>query len=405
MSQRENQRCLRGLSRRNAPWRRAARPLAILFSLQLSGIGCAARPPELPVPSRPDDVTPYLEVYEDQLEGEGMSSETVRDYISGRRETPLVADDGTDTEAADAPPSPASRSGQRSEPTFKVVDGVAEYRIGSGDVVRLTSYLGPEEPRVDAHQVLSDGTIFIARFDIGAVQAAGLTPTELTRVLTGAFRQYVPSGYVEARVDEYHAWQATLSGAIRITNADGPGSYPLEGRVTVSEFIYSHGGPTDQSDLTNVRVLRGGGEQRVNVNSVLAGAIEDPPLFAGDMVYVPSLDQGSSRVFVFGEIRQPGDYPYNDGATVLDAIAQAGGYTQTASRSAVYISRPATQEVIPVDLDVLLGTGQAGSAPTLLEGDVIVVPYSPDRSQLIRDWVGIFGVVLSALTIIELVRR
>lgn len=404
MSHRAKERSSWGLSQRTAPWRRAARPLAILFSLQLSGIGCAARAPELPTPTRPDEVTPYLEVYEEQLESEGMSSDTVREYINGRRDTPLLEEE---SEVASEPELPlsATLSTQRSEPTFKVVEGVAEYRIGSGDIVRVTTFLGPEEPRADTLQVQADGSIFIARFDIGSVQAAGLTPTELTRALTNAFRQYVPGGYVEARVEEYRAWRATLSGAIRIANADGPGSYPIQGRVTVSDFIYSHGGPTEVSDLTNVRVLRDGSEQRVNVAAVLTGATEDPPLYSGDLVYVPSLNQGSSRVFVFGEINDPGDYPYNDGATVLDVIAQAGGYTQTASRSGVYISRPGTQEVIPVDLDVMLGSGQVASAPALREGDVVVVPYSPDRSQAIRDWVGIFSVVLSALTIIELVRR
>jgi protein involved in polysaccharide export with SLBB domain len=293
---------------------------------------------------------------------------------------------------------------QASAPTFKVVDGVAEYRVGVGDLLLVTSYLGPEQPRPNTYRVLADGTIYVARFNIGSIQAAGLTPSELTRAVTDAYRQYVPNGYVEARVAEFNAWRATLSGQIR-TNADGPGNYPLEGRVTVSDFIYAHGGPTPQADLGDVRVLRDGQQVSVNVAAVLAGSTDDPPVYAGDIVYVPSIEQGSSAWYIIGEVSNPGVYTYSADITVLDAIAQAGGYTQTAKRTAVYISRPATGEVIPVNLEVALGTGQVASVPRVQPGDFVVVPYSPDRSQLIRDWVGIFAVVLSALTIIELVRN
>ena len=64
-----------GLHDPRAPWRRAARPLAILFVVQLSGIGCAARAPQIPTPTKPDELKPYLTVYQDQLEGEGITLE------------------------------------------------------------------------------------------------------------------------------------------------------------------------------------------------------------------------------------------------------------------------------------------------------------------------------------------
>jgi len=399
VSYRDRQRMTFAISSPRSPWRRAARPLAILFSLQLSGIGCAARAPELAEPTRPDEMTPYLGVYEAQLEKEGISLRDAEDYVTGRAESPLA-----ETESAGPTPIPATPS-QSNEPTFKIVDGVPEYRIGPGDLLLVTPFLGPEEPRPITYRVQADGSIFIGRFNIGTVPAAGLTPTELTRSLSNAFRQYVPNGYVEARVEEYSAWSATLTGEIRSTNADGPGNYVLDGRVTVSDFIYSHGGPTPDSDLGDVRVVRGGDQLRINVAEVLAGSSDDFPLYSGDIVFVPSIEQGGSRMFIFGEVQSPGVYTYNEGISVLDAIAQAGGYTQTAKRTAVYISRPSTAEVIPVNLDVTLGAGQTAQAPNLEPGDFVVVPYSPNRSQLIRDWVGIFSVILSALTIIELVRR
>jgi len=390
------------ISSPRAPWRRAARPLVVLFTLQLSGIGCAARAPELPAPTKPDDFSPYLTVYEEQLAQQGITLEGAEDYVAGRSASPLPeAADSGDGAVVDA----GAPQGQVGEPTYKVIDGVPEYRIGAGDVVRVTSFLGPETPAPLSFRVQSDGTIFVARFNIGAIQAAGSTPSELTRVLTDAFRQYVPNGFVEVRIDEYNAWRATLTGEIVSAVGEGPGSYGLEGRVTASDFIYAHGGPTASADLGDVRVIRGGNELRVDVAAVLSGSEQDPALLSGDIVHVPSIEEGSSRFFIFGEVAQPGVYIYTSGISVLDAIAQAGGYTQTAKRSAVYISRPGTAEVVPVDLDVMLGAGLTAQAPPLVAGDFVVVPYAPDRSQLIRDWVGIFSLILSALTIIELVRR
>ena len=45
-------------------------------------------------------------------------------------------------------------------------------------------------------------------------------------------------------------------------------------------------------------------------------------------------------VFVLGEVRQPGRFPYRPGMTVLEAVALAGGYTYRARTAWVTIRRP-----------------------------------------------------------------
>ena len=397
-----------GLHDPRAPWRRAARPLAILFVVQLSGVGCAARAPEIPTPTKPDELAPYLTVYQDQLESEGITLEGAEEYLAGRTSSPLPEgrrENGRSAPEADVAIADVAGQGPAGEATFKMIDGVAEYRIGPGDVIGITTFLGPETPAAVNFRVPTDGSIYITRFDIGAVRATGQTPTELSRTLTDAYRHYVRTGFAEARVLEYHAWSALLTGEIEGTGGEGPGGYPLDGRVTVADFIYRHGGPANTADLGDVRVLRQGSEQRVDVAAVLAGTADDPPLYSGDIVHVPSIEQGSNRIFIFGEVGTPGVYSHTEGLSVLDAIAQAGGWTANANRESVYISRPTTGETIPVNLDVTLGTGQAAAAPQVEAGDFIVVPLTEDRSQTIRDWIGIFSLILSALTIIELIRR
>jgi len=394
-----------------APWRRAARPLAILFCAQLSGIGCAARTVEIAPPTQPSEIEPYLQVYEDQLEKGGITLEEAEGYLTGRSDSLFPGDKGTGaadlaTFASTDPDLEAGLAGQLlsgSETTYRIVDGVAEYRIGPGDVLAITTFLGPETPTPRTYRVGADGKIFIARFNIGAVHAAGAGPTELSRTVTDLYRQYVPAGYAEVRVQDYNAWSASLMGEIVLAQGVGPGIWPLQGRVTASEFIVGHGGPTADGDMSNVRIVREGVETRVNLISVIEGrGGDDPPINAGDIVFVPSIASGpsASAIFLLGEVYQPGVHNYIEGASVLDAIARAGGYTSTAGTDKVFLTRPSTGEVIPVDLGVYLGEGQAASAPVVHAGDFIVVPFR-DRnfSERLRDWVAVMSLIISAATI------
>jgi len=49
--------------------------------------------------------------------------------------------------------------------------------------------------------------------------------------------------------------------------------------------------------------------------------------------------------FILGEVMKPGEYPYTNGLTVLNAVATANGFTYRADTHKVYIRRAnATQE-------------------------------------------------------------
>lgn len=44
-------------------------------------------------------------------------------------------------------------------------------------------------------------------------------------------------------------------------------------------------------------------------------------------------------IYIMGEVRQPGEYPYRQGLTVFAAISMAGGYTYRASTDQVAVTR------------------------------------------------------------------
>lgn len=68
--------------------------------------------------------------------------------------------------------------------------------------------------------------------------------------------------------------------------------------------------------------------------------------------------------YIYGEVAEPGQYPYTSGMTVLNAVAVAGGYTYRANQSDVYITRGEGNEV----------TYPASQAVKVLPGDVVRVP-------------------------------
>lgn len=402
-----------GLTSADATWKRWQRPIAAILLAHMTAIGCASGTGALEPPTTTPEVEPYLRQYEDQLERQGVTVEEATAYLEGGGSLDTLEGNGDapgdlltaerlarlDEGALDTP--------QRDFVSWKLIEGVAEYRLGPGDIVQVTVFLGPETPVATTYRVLADGTLFVPRFEIGEVGAGGLTPTELSRELTERYRRYVPSGYAEVRVDEYTAWEATLVGEIRVGDGIGPGTYLLRGRETAAEFIFSHGGPTANADLSDVRLVRDGVEQRLDLARALSGTGgENPALDAGDVVRVPSIAVGASRYFVLGEVNTPGVFTLTESLTVLDAIAQAGSYNFEAKIDGVFLSRSSTGEVIPLDLDVVLGQADfAGDVP-IQAGDFLVVPRRGRTFwEQTRDWIGLATLFISVATVVELIRR
>lgn len=64
-------------------------------------------------------------------------------------------------------------------------------------------------------------------------------------------------------------------------------------------------------------------------NSLKEGYLKDPRVSAEVLTFRP--------FYILGEVSKPGEYPYNDGLTVLAAVATAGGFTYRANTKRVFI--------------------------------------------------------------------
>jgi polysaccharide export outer membrane protein len=68
--------------------------------------------------------------------------------------------------------------------------------------------------------------------------------------------------------------------------------------------------------------------------------------------------------YIIGEVDKPGEYPYTDGMTVLNAVAVAGGFTYRANDGQAYITRGGGAEA----------AYQINQAIRVLPGDIVRIP-------------------------------
>jgi polysaccharide export outer membrane protein len=79
------------------------------------------------------------------------------------------------------------------------------------------------------------------------------------------------------------------------------------------------------------------GELATMIQSSLAqGYLRDPRVSVEVLTYRP--------YFILGEVKNPAQYPFANGMTVMNAIATAGGFTPRAQRKTIFIRRSGTDE-------------------------------------------------------------
>jgi polysaccharide export outer membrane protein len=84
----------------------------------------------------------------------------------------------------------------------------------------------------------------------------------------------------------------------------------------------------------------------------------------------------SFKVSIMGEIARPGRYELRSWTTVLDVLAQAGGFTSFASRSKIVVLRPngKKMERIPFNYNRVIQAGGEDENFYLRPNDIVLVP-------------------------------
>jgi polysaccharide export outer membrane protein len=84
----------------------------------------------------------------------------------------------------------------------------------------------------------------------------------------------------------------------------------------------------------------------------------------------------SFKVSVMGEVARPGRYELRSITTMLDVLAQAGGFNQFANRSRIVILRPNGKGMtrIPFNYNKVITSGGEDENFYLQAGDIVLVP-------------------------------
>jgi len=255
---------------------------------------------------------------------------------------------------------------------------VNEYKIGAKDLLEITVFELPDLNQTV--RVSEDGSITLPL--LGKVAIAGLTKEELEKKLASLLfeKNYLKKARVTVFIREYQSSQVAVIGAVVKS-----GMYNLIGHTTLLQMISQAGGLTDRAS-NELFILRE--DKKTRVQSRIVIDLDDLinngnqklniPLEGSDTINIP-IDQ-IINVFVFGEVRNPGalQVKMSKKITILQAIAQAGGLTEGASKRGITVTRKDRKSGKETKIRVNLNDVIKGKRPAieLQEGDVVYVPDS-----------------------------
>jgi polysaccharide export outer membrane protein len=246
-----------------------------------------------------------------------------------------------------------------------------DYIIGVQDSVNVTVWENAD--LTGKFTVQPDGAITLPL--VGRVKAAGLSLSgfemQLTRALADGF---LIEPRVAVTLEAHRGRRIFIFGAV-----SSPGAYALPEGQTLIEALVRAGYAT-ASQVVVVRPKRpssgptlpenAGDAEVIRVNlkelekDVEQGSLaRNIPLQDGDTVFIPRSDP--TRIFVTGQIRTPGAYSITENTSVLQALALAGGVTESAAINRLRIMRIVDGKQKTLNVKI---------TDTVQPGDTLVVP-------------------------------
>lgn len=142
-----------------------------------------------------------------------------------------------------------------------------------------------------------------------------------------------------------------LSGEYTVSS-DGTVNYPYIGRIQVDGMTC-------------------GQLERTITKGLSDGYLRNPSVSCSILEY------NSKKIFVFGEVKKPGSYPYKTSLTIVDAFALAEGFTKRANPNDTKLTRK-VENGVEVQVRVPMQEIVEGRRPNvnLLPGDIVYVPES-----------------------------
>jgi len=169
--------------------------------------------------------------------------------------------------------------------TWSAKSQAAEYRIGAGDILEISTWKEVDISRKDV-LVRVDGKLSFPL--LGDIPAAGMTPVELTETIQKGLKNYVSNPVVTVTVLNPSSQRIYILGEVLKT-----GEYPLIKSLTVLQAFALAGGFTQWASKDEIILLRGeaGKEKiyKINYKDIVKGKGSENNLMlqANDTIVVP----------------------------------------------------------------------------------------------------------------------
>jgi len=239
----------------------------------------------------------------------------------------------------------------------------AEYRLGSGDVVRINVYQNPDltlETRLTENGIVSYPLL-------GAVRLGGLSVTAAEKLIADGLKNgnFVRQPQVTIVVLQVRGSQVSVLGQV-----NRPGRYPIEiADMRLSDLLATAGGAAATgSDVVVLTGTRNGQPYRLEVDLPTLftneGRRNDVLVANGDTIWVDR----QPVAYIYGEVQRPGAMRLERGMTLMQALATGGGLTPRGTERGIRVHRRGSDGRVQVV--------QPGMDERLQDGDVVFVRES-----------------------------
>jgi polysaccharide export outer membrane protein len=282
-----------------------------------------------------------------------------------------------------------------------------DYRVGGSDVLNIIVYDEPDLTR-NGIRVARDGTISFPL--LGRLKVDGLNTSQIEERIADklAERQLLLDAQVSVLIDQYGSKKYQVLGEIR-----RPGSYSLKAEERLLDAISTAGGvdpETAGKELVIIRIIKqrkttinqetqlteadvwgkspsfiGNGSDSQSTKIVITVELErllrgndlfsNLALHDNDVIYLPKAE----FFFIMGQVKKPGSYKFTQkDLTLIGAIGNAGGFTNTAARNKTRIIRVenGVEKIITVNVDAITSAGRKIQDVRIKPDDIIIVPQS-----------------------------
>ncbi len=257
-------------------------------------------------------------------------------------------------------------NGQKNGSPAPVVNN--DYKLGPGDEFRV---IVQHHEELSGDYLVPEGGVVVFP-QIGATKVQGSTILELTHILEKRLNAILFEPSVAVVLRAQRARYVTVIGDVQ-----HPMPVPFIPSMRLADAVTAAGGlvPEVKANECDLTVIHGGDSRTVHFLEVLADPEKNYQLSAGDTVNV---DSGVFTVYVVGQVRAPGLQRLKRGAGLVQALASAGGATESGATDRVHVtSLDGTER--DLDLSPTLSQGESQKLPALRSGDLIVVPVSTAR--------------------------